>query len=174
MIRTHCTQRKVNEISQHGHRWCGGGGRQTAVATSSHKTLGIKTETGWILQVRLVARGFERTVSTDTDFYAGTPKLTTVRALLTIAAIQGNPMPSESEPVYVEPAPEAELDSSKVWLCKNAFQGLKISPEAWVLHSTQKINDMSYNQLISFDVRSDDSILLRHMDVVGTDQNNIS
>ena len=33
---------------------------------------------------RLVARGFEQTVSSDTDFYAGTPKLTT--------AIYGNPV----------------------------------------------------------------------------------
>ena len=91
-------------------------------------------------KVRLVARGFEQTVSSDTDFYAETPKLTTLRALLTIATIHGNPvafrdcrnafhqstMPSESEPVHVEPAPEAQLDSSKVWLCKEVFQGLKI------------------------------------------------
>ena len=82
-----------------------------------------------------------------------------------------------SEPVYVEPAPEAQLDSSKVWLCKKAFQGLKISPQAWGIHSTQKINDMNYSQLIcdpsayvkKRSQRSDDSILLRHMgDVVGT------
>ena len=86
-------------------------------------------------------------------------------------------MPSESEPVYVEPAPEAQLDSSKVWLCKKAFQGLKITPQAWGFHSTQKINDMRYNQLISDSStfvkkcaqRSEDSILLHHMDdVVGT------
>ena len=96
-------------------------------------------------KVRLVARGFEQTVSSDTDFHAGTPKLATLRALLTIAAIHGNPvasgdchsafhqspMPIESELVYVEPAPETQLDSSKVWLCKKAFQGLKISPQAW-------------------------------------------
>ena len=49
-------------------------------------------------------------------------------------------MPNEAEPVYV---PEAQLDSSKVRLCKKAFQGLKISREAWGIHSTQKINDMS-------------------------------
>ena len=79
-------------------------------------------------KVRLVARRFEQTVSSDTDFHAGTPKLTTLRALLTIAAIHGNPvafgdchsafhllpMPSESEPVHVEPASEAELHSSRV------------------------------------------------------------
>ena len=85
-------------------------------------------------------------------------------------------MPIESE-VYVEPAPEAQLDSSKVWLCKKAFQGLKISPQAWSIHSTQRINDMNNNQLISDPStyvkkraqRSDDSILLRQMDdVVGT------
>ena len=86
-------------------------------------------------------------------------------------------MPSESKPVHVEPAPEARLDSLKVWLCKITFQGLKISPQAWSIHSTQKINDMSYDQLTSdpstYETkrtqRSDDSILLRHVDdVVGT------
>ena len=40
-------------------------------------------------KVSLVARGFEQTVSSDTDSNAGTPKLTTLRALLTIAAIHG-------------------------------------------------------------------------------------
>ena len=140
-------------------------------------------------KVRLVARGLEQTVSSDTDFYAGTPKLTTLRALLTIAAIHGNPvafgdchsafqqspMPIESGPENVEPAPEAQLDSSKVWLSKKAFQGLKISPQAWCIHSTQRINDMNYNQLVSdpstyvkkHAQRSDDSILLRHMDDAG-------
>ena len=142
-------------------------------------------------KVRLVARGFEQTVSPDADFHAGTPKLATLRGLLTMAALHGNPvafgdchsafhqspMPSESEPVYAEPAPEAQLDSSKLWLCKKAFQGLKISPHAWGTHSTQKINDTSYNQLISDPSTyvkkrtqgSEDSILLRHIDnVVGT------
>ena len=59
---------------------------------------------------------------------AGTPELTTLRALLTIAAIHGktlafgdchsafhrSPMPSGSEPVYLEPVPEAHVGSSKV------------------------------------------------------------
>ena len=140
-------------------------------------------------KARLAARGFEQTVNSDADFFAGTPKLTTLRGLLTIAALHGtpvafgdchsacnqSPMPSESEPVYVEPAPEAQLDSSKVWLCKKAFQGLKVSPQG-----TQKINDMSYNHLISDPStyvkkrtqRSEDSILLRRMDdVVGTGPN---
>ena len=38
-------------------------------------------------KVRFVAYRFEQTVSSDTDVFAGTPKLTTLRALLTIAAI---------------------------------------------------------------------------------------
>ena len=141
--------------------------------------------------MRGVARGFEQSVNSDADFNAGTPKLTILRGLLTIAALHGNqvafgychsafhqsPMPGDSEPVYVEPAPEAQLDSSKAWLCKKAFQGLKIFPQAWGTHSTQKINDMSYNHLISDPStyvkkrtqRSGDAILLRHMDdVVGT------
>ena len=77
----------------------------------------------------------------------------------------------------VEPAPEAQLDSSKVWLCKKAFRGLKISPQAWRIHGTQKINDTSNDQLRSDSStvvkkcaqRSEDSFLLRDMDdVVGT------
>ena len=52
-----------------------------------------------------------------------------------------------------------------------------IFPQAWCIHSAQKISDMSYNQLISDPStyvkkrtqRSEDSILLRLMDdVVGT------
>ena len=119
-------------------------------------------------KVRLVARGFEQTVNSDADFYAGTPTLTTLRGPLTIAALHGNPvafghfhsafhqspMPSESETVYVEPAPEAQLDSSQVWLCKKAVQGLKIPPQAWCIRSTQKINDMSYIQPVD-DVREE-------------------
>ena len=146
--------------------------------------------TRWVSKQRLAARGVEQTVSSDTEFFAGAPKLRTLRALLTIAAIRGNPvafgdchsafhrspMPIVSEPVCVEPAPEAQLDSSKVWFCKKAFQGLKISPQTWCIHSTQKINDMNYNQLMSDPStyvkkrarRSDDSILLCHIDdVVG-------
>ena len=33
-----------------GQTWCGGGGRQAAIETSSLDTLGIKTETGRIIQ----------------------------------------------------------------------------------------------------------------------------
>ena len=86
-------------------------------------------------------------------------------------------MSSESEPVNVEPASEEQLDSSKVWLCKKAFRGLRSSLKALCIQSTQKVNDMSYNQLIPDPStyvkkrakRSGDSILLRHMDdVVGT------
>ena len=83
-------------------------------------------------------------------------------------------MPSESEPGHVEPVLGAHVDSSKVWLCKKAVQGLKISPQAWGIHSTKKINDTGYDQLVS-DLstyvkkrtqRQHDSILLRHMDDV--------
>ena len=41
---------QVNELLNMDKFWCGGGGRQTAVATSSLGTLGIKTETGRIIQ----------------------------------------------------------------------------------------------------------------------------
>ena len=83
-------------------------------------------------------------------------------------------MPSESEPGHVEPVLGAHVDPSKVWFCNKAVQGLKISPQAWGIHSTTKINDMGYDQLAS-DLstyvkkrtqRQYDSILLRHMDDV--------
>ena len=47
-------------------------------------------------------------------------------------------MPSESEPVYVKPVPEAQVDFSKVWLFKRAFPGLKISPQAWVFTAQRR------------------------------------
>ena len=56
--------------------------RQAAFTTSSLDTLGAKT----------TARGFEQTVSLDADLFAGAPRLTTLRGLLTIAAIHGNPV----------------------------------------------------------------------------------
>ena len=46
-------------------------------------------------KVRLVAREFEQTVSSDADFFAGTPKLTTLRGLLSIAALHRNPVAFE-------------------------------------------------------------------------------
>ena len=63
--------------------------------------------------MRMAAGGYEQTASLDADFYAGTPKVTTLRGLLTNSAVHGNPvvvgdgrsachqspMPSESEPV---------------------------------------------------------------------------
>ena len=98
----------------------------------------------------------------DLSVHAGTPKLATLRSLLAVAAIHGNPvafgdchsafhrspMPSESEPVYVEPVLEAQVDSSKVWLRNKALQGLKISPRAWGIQSTDKINVMGFDQLV--------------------------
>ena len=80
------------------------------------------------------------TVSLNADVCAGIPKLTTLRGHLTLAGITGNlvafgdchsafhtpPIPRDSEPVYVEPVPEANVQHSKVGLCKKAFQGLTI------------------------------------------------
>ena len=64
---------------------------------------------GGSYKVTLVARGFEQTVSSDTDFYAGTPKLSTLRALLTIAAIHGNPVAfGELQPIDIRLLDECE------------------------------------------------------------------
>ena len=65
--------------------------------------------------------------------------------------------------MYVEPAPEAQLDYSKVWLCKEAFQGLKISPQSWCIHSTASDPSTHVKERAQ---RSHDSILLRHVDDV--------
>ena len=131
-------------------------------------------------KVRLVARGLEQTVSSDTDFYAGTPKLTTLRALLTIAAIHGNPvafghshsafhqppMPLESEPVYVEPALEAQLDFSKVWLCKKAFQGLEIisSSLGYSQHTENQRHELQPVDIRSFYVCEETCTTIRRFD----------
>ena len=88
-------------------------------------------------RMRLAARGFEQTVSSDADFCAGASKRTILRGnhvrcnsrnpvafaeIVTVHLFHQPPMPRESELVHVEPAPEAQLDSSKVCLCKKAFQ----------------------------------------------------
>ena len=88
------------------------------------------------------------------------------------SALHQSPMLSESEPVDVELMHEAQAYSSKAWLCKKAFQGLKISPHASSIHSTKNIKDTGCDQLVSDPSahvkkrtqRQDDSILLRHMD----------
>ena len=64
-------------------------------------------------------------------------------------AFHQSPMLSDSAPVYVEQVLAAKVDPSKVWLCRTAFQGLKISHQAWGILSTKNINDMGFDQLIS-------------------------
>ena len=147
-------------------------------------------------KMRIVAKGFVQTVTLNADFYAGAPKLTTLRGLLTIDAIHGNPvafgdchsafhqvpMPNESESVYVLAVLEAQVHSFKVWLCMNTFQGLNISPQNRCIHSTKQINDIDYDQLESDPStyvkkrtqRHDDSTLFLHMDDEAQHQRNIS
>ena len=133
--------------------------------------------------MRLVARGFEQTVSSDTDFFAGPPKLTTLRGILTIAAIHGNP--DAFGDCYHCQANQKECTRSQClkhsWTLPKFGSASKLFRDSISLipgvFTAQKINDMNYNQLISDPStyvkkrgqRSDDSILLRHMDdVVGT------
>ena len=112
-------------------------------------------------------------------FFARVPMLTTLRGLLTIAAIHGNPLafgdchsachqspfPSESEPVYWEPVPEAQVDSSKFWLCKKAPQGLKISPQAWYSQQTEGHRHvLRPADILSFDVREETQTTVRWFD----------
>ena len=102
--------------------------------------------------MRLVARGFEQTVNSDADLFAGTPKVTTLRGLLTIDALHGSPvvfgdchcashqspMPSESEPVFV--------DSS----------GLEYSQ-----HTKNQRHELQPVEIRSFDVREETYTTMR-------------
>ena len=130
--------------------------------------------------MRVVARGFGRTVSPEADFYAGAPKLATLRGFLNVAATHGNPvafggcvnalhqspMLSDSEPVYVEQVLAAKMDPSKVWLCSTAFQGLKISPQARGILSTKNTNDMGFDQLVSDPSANVAKRAQRHLDSI--------
>ena len=73
---------------------------------------------------------------------------------------------SESEPVYVEPAPEAQLDSSMVCLCKKALQGLKISPQAWEYsqHTDDQRDELQPVDRRPFDVREETYTTVTELD----------
>ena len=151
--------------------------RMRRIAISSLTTLGITTETGRIIQSKTCGTRIGANGQLRCRLLCRNAKAHDFARTSHDSCQVNQNQCMWSQLVYVEPAPEAQLDSSKVWLCKNAFQGLKIYPQAWCIHSTQKINDMNYSQLISDSStyakkraqRSDDSILLRHMDdMVGT------
>ena len=139
-------------------------------------------------KVRLVARGFEQTVNSDTDFYAGAPKLATLRVLLKhFTEIQ--------LPWRLPQCTSLITDAKRLWFCvcgastgstAGLFQGMALQES---FSRTQDLSlGLGYSQhtenhrheirhLISDPSthvkkraqRSDDSILLRHMDdVVGT------
>ena len=128
-------------------------------------------------KVRLVARGFEQMVSSDTDFYAGAPKLTTLRALLTIAAahfINHRCQVTQNQSMWSQHRKHS-WTLPKYGFARKLFKDSRFSLQAWGIHSTRRINDMSHNQLISDpstcvkkrSQRSEDSTLLRHMDDAG-------
>ena len=77
----------------------------------------------------------------------------------------------------LEPSTRRWRPTPRRWTCPMLLRQHPSGCVTWCIHSTLKINDMSYNQLISDPSmyvkkraqRSEDSILLRHMDdVVGT------
>ena len=141
--------------------------------------------TRWVSKqkVRLVARGYEQTVSSGTDIHAGPPKLTTLRALLTIAAIHGNPfafgdcqsafhqspMPSESEPVFVEPRTVGLFQCMALQESFSRTQDFSPS-QVYSQHKENQRHGLQTADIRSFDVCEETcTILLRHMDdVVGT------
>ena len=168
---------KTERASQRGPVWCGGRSRQATITTSSVDTLGTKTTAGRILQnancgkrIRVdcqsccsfflqqrQAQDFARTSHDRCNPW----KSSCFRDCH--SAFHHSPVPSESEPVYVEPAPETQLDSSKVWLCKSAIQRLKISPQARGIHSTQqnRRRELQPADFRSFDVREETYTTIR-------------
>ena len=106
--------------------------------------------------MRIGARGLEPTVSPDAAFFQES---------------QSSRLCEVFSSFLQSTEAEAQVDSSKEWLCKNALQGLKISPQSWGIHTTQKINDLSYDQLVSDPsayAKKRNSILLRRMNDVST------
>jgi hypothetical protein len=149
-----------------------------------------KTRSDGSCRSRIVARGYEQKIEGDLDFYAGTPRPTTLRMLLTLAAAKGlsvaigdcknafyqSDMPKNSPAVFVEPVPEAGLPPHLVWKCLKAFQGLKVSPQAWGEHCDKKFEELGMHPTKGdpcLYVNKDATLyLLRHMDdliIIGED-----
>ena len=110
-------------------------------------------------EVRLVARGFEHTVSSDTDFYAGTPKLTTLRALLTIAATHGNPIASEAVTVHI-------INHRCRMVLQESFSRTQdFSSNLWYSqHTENQRHELQPVDIRSFDVREETCTTIRRFD----------
>ena len=58
-------------------------------------------------------------------------------------------MPSESEPVYVEPAPEAQVVRTGSLALQESFFRVSGFRHKLGIQNTKKINDVSFDQLVS-------------------------
>ena len=78
-------------------------------------------------------------------------KLTTLRSHFTTAANprKQSPMPSESEPVYVEPVPEAPAVRPGSLALQETFFRVSRFRHKLGIQNTKKINDVSCDQLVS-------------------------
>ena len=133
-------------------------------------------------KLRFAARGSEQTVSPNADFYGGTLNLATLRRLLTLAAIWSlsgiasllftrHPCRMILNLCTLDFCLRQEYNIQRFRCARRRFQGVKISPRASGIHSTENIGTMGYEQLKSDpsthvakrEKRKDDSILLRHM-----------
>ena len=113
----------------------------------------------------ICSKRFQQTVSSDADFHVGNAELKMCRSLLTTAAIHGNimafgdchsachqsPMPSEAEPVYVEPVLETQVGLFQCFflarmLCKVSRFRARVGVFTF---TAQRINGMGNDQVVS-------------------------
>ena len=124
---------KQKDLLKHGQVWCGGSGQEDLSRLPvMMQILMLECQSSRLCEVIFTIAVVHRNPVAFGDCHS---------------AFHQSPMPSESEPMYVEPLRNAHVVSFKVCLCNTAFQGLKISPQAWGIHKHTKMNTMSYDQL---------------------------
>ena len=172
----------ATSVTKHVHMRSGGSDRQAANRTSCLKTLRSQRATGRRMQVASCGTRICTNSQSERMFlwwYSEPRHVTTFsHACCNLVpfgdcqfAFHQSPMPNDSKPLHAQLLPEARVQHSTFSLCKKAFQGVKISPQASEILSTEKIGVMGHEQLKSDpskfvakrEKRKDDSILLRHM-----------
>eukprot|EP00971_Amphidinium_carterae_P351318 6492049-Amphidinium_carterae.4 len=109
------------------------------------------------LKARLAARGFSQFIEDPDLIYAATPRMSSLKLLLTVAAqkqwkitvtdIQAaflNALVDVTEVIHVKPPKEfysKSEEQSKVWRLKKALYGLKNSPKMWQKHLVKVLED---------------------------------
>ena len=102
--------------------------------------------------------GFEQTLYGNENHIAGTPSLPHLKALLVDAAVRGHAValgdcsgafyqaPLTEENIFLEPPPEAGVESGFVWEALCAFPGLKGAPKAWEEHSAKELEKLGLDR----------------------------